>query len=241
MVSFKTFIHCTPIVRSSSRKVWLSTAAFTTNERGSLDRLSHNDFLRSRDWKFASRFWSDVVRNSSDNIPFITGDKEFGVTNLTELNKAGMRGEFFSKDLRYSNKRTFAIRVGYVGTLYNGYQRQTNAEGVHTVEDDLKVAVGNFAYGAGRTDASVSAISQVVSLVGNIDDTAELLLERMRASEPVLSGRLAVYGCVRVPKKFNARSSATWRRYLYMLPLNEGHCPGGVDIDIEFFDKALRR
>jgi hypothetical protein len=216
-------------------------AAFNTNERGTLDRLSHNDFLRSRDWKFASRFWSDVVRNSSDNIPFITGDKEFGVTNLTELNKAGMRGEFFSKDLRYSNKRTFAIRVGYVGTLYNGYQRQTNAEGVRTVEDDLKVAVGNFAYGAGRTDASVSAISQVVSLVGNIDDTAELLLERMRASEPVLSGRLAVYGCVRVPKKFNARSSATWRRYLYMLPLNEGHFPGGVDIDIEFFDKALRR
>lgn len=235
------FVRWTPVVRSSLRKVWLSTAAPSIDERGTLDRLSHNDFLRSRDWNVASQFWSDVVRSSSDTIPFITGDKEFGVTNLTDLNEAGMRGEFFSKDLRYSKKRTFAIRVGYVGTLYNGYQRQTNALGVHTVEDDLKVAVGNFAYGAGRTDASVSAISQVVSLVGNIDDTAELLLERMRASEPIMSGRLAVYGCVRVPKKFNARSSATWRRYLYMLPLNEGTCPGGVDIDIEFLGKALKR
>lgn len=236
-----SFTRCSPVFRSRLGKVQLSTATFNADEGRTLDRLSHNDFLRSRDWKLASRFWSYVVRNSSDTIPFITGDKAFGVTNLIELNEAGMRGEFFSKDLRYSTKRTFAIRVGYVGTLYNGYQRQTNAEGVHTVEDDLKVAVGSFAYGAGRTDASVSAISQVVSLVGNIDDTAELLLERMRASEPVTSGRLSVYGCVRVPKKFNARSSATWRRYLYMLPLNEGNCSGGVDIDIEFLDRALRR
>lgn len=241
MLTLKAITRGNPVARWSVRKVSLSMSVSDANERGILDRLSHNDFLRSRDWKFASRFWSDVVRNSSDNIPFITGDKEFGVTNLTDLNNAGMRGEFSSLDLRYSNKRTFAIRVGYVGTMYNGYQRQTNVEGVHTVEDDLKVAVGNFAYGAGRTDASVSAISQVVSLVGKIDDTAELLLERMRASEPVMSGRLAVYGCVRVPKKFNARSSATWRRYLYMLPLNVGGCPGGVDIDIDFLDRALRR
>lgn len=56
----------------------------------------------------------------------------------------------------------------------------------------------------------------------------------------LLSGRLAVYDCVRVPKKFHARSSATWRRYLYLFPLNTGEF-SGFDIDIEFVNNALKR
>ena len=203
-------------------------------------RNSHYEFMKNRKWRKVEQFWSDIVRNSATLLPFIEGDENFGVTNLKELNKAGERGEFASKDIRYSNRRTFAIRIGYVGTLYNGFQRQANVENVYTVEDDLKNMIGGAAYGAGRTDAEVSAVSQVVSITGKIDDTAEKLLIKFRACDAVLSGRLAVYDCVRVPKKFNARSCATWRRYLYLLPLNEGSL-GGFDIDVDFVNEALKR
>ena len=230
-------------IKISSKPLSLSIRAYPPHDRDLLHekKLSHNEFLRSRDWKLVENFWSTLVRDSSDMMPFITGDREFGVTNLTELYDAGMRGEFTSKDLRYCKKRTFALRVGYVGTKYNGFQRQVNVEGVHTVEDDLILALGCTPYGAGRTDADVSAVSQIVSMIGKIDDTAESVLDRMRACEAVKSGRLAVYDCVRVPKKFNARSSATWRRYLYMLPLNVGVHPDGFDIDTAFVNEALER
>ena len=230
-------------LRIRDKPLFLSTEALLPHNREMQHqrKLSHNEFLRSRDWKLVENFWSTLVRNSSNMMPFITGDKEFGVTNLKELHDAGMRGEFKSKDLRYSKKRTFALRVGYVGNKYNGFQRQVNVEGVHTVEDDLIVALGCTPYGAGRTDADVSAVSQIVSMIGKNDDTAEIVLDRIRTSEAVRSGRLAIYGCVRVPKKFNARSSATWRRYLYMLPLNVGVHPDGFDIDTDFVNEALGR
>jgi len=32
-------------------------------------------------------------------------------------------------------------------------------------------------------------------------------------------GEVSIYDCVRVPRKLNARSSAIWRRYLYIVPL----------------------
>lgn len=230
-------------VKIRNKPLFLTTGAFLPQDRElqHQQKLSHNEFLRSRDWKLVENFWSAVVRNSSNMMPFITGDKEFGVTNLEELYDAGMRGEFKSKDLRYSKRRTFALRVGYVGKKYNGFQRQVNVKGVHTVEDDLIVSLGCTPYGAGRTDADVSAVSQIVSMIGNTDETSENVLNRTRASEPVISGRLAIYDCVRVPKKFNARSSATWRRYLYMLPLNVGVHPYGFDIDTDFVNDALGR
>ena len=224
-------------VRAVGTMISVSNHDHDTNR----ERMSHNDFLWSRDWSLVSKFWADIIRHSSNDMPFVMGDSEFGVTDLNEVNAAGLRGEFTSTNLRFSSRLTFALRIGYVGSLYNGYQRQANVKGVHTVEDDLKLALGVTAYGAGRTDANVSAVSQVISLICQKENTAEMILQRMRSSEPVMAGRLAVYDCVRAPKKFNARSCATWRRYLYMLPLNTGNCKGGFDIDIDFVNDALNR
>ena len=229
----------TRLVTKLRLTVLLSTAS-SVNADAFKGRMSHYDFLKDRRWQIVEQFWSDTVKESLSLQPFIEGDERFGVTNLDDINHAGMRGEFLSKDQRYCNKRTFAVRIGYVGTMYNGYQRQNNVPDVHTVEDDLKEILGVNAYGAGRTDADVSAVSQVVSMSGKIDDTSEGLFEKMKASNAVLSGRLAVYGCVRVPKKFNARSCATWRRYLYLLPLNVGEY-SGFDIDIDFVSEAFKR
>ena len=223
-------------------KTALQSAAFGTDLSGTLhkERMSHYDFFNNRKWYMAEQFWSDIVRDSTVLKPFVEGDDKFGVTDLKAVNSAGMRGEFMSKDMRYSAKRTYALRIGYVGTLYNGYQKQNNVPDVYTIEDDLQNIFGCLTYGAGRTDADVSAVSQVISLTGRQEETAEDLLQKMRLSDPVQSGRLAVYSCERVPKKFNSRSCATWRRYLYLLPLNEGSF-NGFDIDIDFVNEALNR
>jgi hypothetical protein len=112
-------------------------------------RMSHSEFFRNRNWQNVQQFWIDTVRDSTNLMPFVEGDNSFGVTDLKPINRAGMRGEFNSKDLRYQRKKNFALRIGYVGTLYNGYQQQRNVEGVYTVEDDIKKSLGCIAYGAG--------------------------------------------------------------------------------------------
>jgi tRNA U38,U39,U40 pseudouridine synthase TruA len=186
-------------------------------------------------------YWTRVV-TSSVLPPYVVGDSEYGVTNLNALNAAGARGEFLNRNERYTNRQTFALRIGYVGTRYNGFQKQNNVAGVHTVEDDIKIALGCYTCAAGRTDADVSAVSQVVSFIKTKENvSSEALLERMRASEPCIEGRLNVYDCARVPRKFNARASATWRRYLYVIPLNTGPQPGGHDVDIEYAGKVLAK
>jgi tRNA pseudouridine(38-40) synthase len=203
-------------------------------------RMSHSDFFRNRDWQNVQEFWSNIVQNPDRLVPFIEGDNQYGVADLKSINAAGMRAEFVSKDSRYTRKNTFAFRIGYVGSKYNGYQRQNNSPGIHTVEDDIKASLGRLAYGAGRTDSQVSAVSQVICISSSPDVTAADLLTRMKLSEPVTNGRLQVYDCYRVPHKFNARSSATWRRYLYLLPLNTGQFGDDVDIDISFVNDALK-
>ena len=182
---------------------------------------------------------------SSPLPSFVVGsDGEYGLTDVGALHAAGLRGEFSSQDYRYTKRQTLAVRVGYDGTCFQGYQSQAGKNGVKTVEDDLKVALGgqSAGYGAGRTDSGVSALSQVVGFhTTNMKLTGDDVLARMRASEPVTSGRLNAYECFRVPKSFNARSCATWQRYLYLFPLNRGLHDGGIDVDLAFVQQALAR
>ena len=44
-------------------------------------------------------------------------------------------------------------------------------------------------------------------------------MNQLREHRSVKAGKLAVFECKEVPKKFNALFSATWRRYLYLFPL----------------------
>ena len=98
---------------------------------------------------------------------------------------------------------------------------------------------------AGRTDRGVSAVSQVFNVVprdlpkgagptgatATSDDlsSAAVILEKLRQSKAVQAGRIAIIDCKRVPKKFNARSRATWRRYCYLFPCTNAS-PDAVDV-----------
>lgn len=201
----------------------------------------YTEFLDNRPWERAEQFWREMVpitdvhalpafvRGTTfmrNDIDFTTGsrygnsDDEYGVTDLRPLYAAGEKGEFFSADYRYCKRHTYAMRIGYVGTEFYGYQMQ-NGSNVTTVEGDIRDVIGKSGYAAGRTDRGVSALSQIVGFVTDkVDFDIDAFISKVRNSEPCQSGRLAIYECVRVPKKFNARSEATWRRYLYLIPLN---------------------
>src|SRR5438552_19037982 len=110
-----------------------------------------------------------------------------------------------------------ALGVGYRGSAYQGWQSQPSGL---TVQDRLELALSTFAdqpvrtLCAGRTDAGVHGLNQVVHL-----DTA---LERqtfswVRGTNRFLPDDIAVQWCQPVGDDFHARNSALGRRYAYVL------------------------
>jgi hypothetical protein len=199
-------------------------------QHGSIEM--RDPFIANRQWKSLAPFWFNVVANPLQSLPHLAEDDKFGVTDLRPIRLEARKESNF-------NTRRFALRVGYVGTMFNGYESKTLSTH-RSVEGDLKSAAGYAAYGAGRTGRYVSAISQVVTMSCQPTDSPEKLVEKMRQSEPVLSGRLAVYDCLRVPNSFSAPNSVMWRRYFCMVPLNVGNL-SGFDIDVNFVNEAFQR
>lgn len=184
-------------------------------------------FISDRNWYYCESIWSRIIKHnstiSSTNVPdYIEGYKNgspYGVSKLSDINQVGQRSEFTSKNHKYLCRQTFALRIGYDGQQYYGYQRQKNFNGL-TVEEDILKIIKLPTTGAGRTDRGVSAISQIINFnTNNMNLTANDIYNKFKQSKPCLDGRLTIYDCYRVPKKFHSRASATWRRYLYMFPL----------------------
>jgi tRNA pseudouridine38-40 synthase len=113
------------------------------------------------------------------------------------------------------------IDLAYDGWRFRGFARQPDQRTVQGVlEDALQRMSGApvTTTGAGRTDAGVHASAQVVHCDVPVD--ARLLgdLQRTRAALDHLCGPdLTVWRVRRVPASFDARFSATQRRYRYRL------------------------
>lgn len=140
--------------------------------------------------------------------------------------------------------------VAYRGTEFHGFAKQP---GQRTVAGDLAEALGRVArldtaphlVCAGRTDTGVHATAQVVHVDlpqpmpegrdGEIGP-AQLVASLNRQ----LGGAISVLSARRVPDSFDARHSATWRRYRYLVhesqvpdPLLAGlawQVPGPLDV-----------
>ena len=130
------------------------------------------------------------------------------------------------------------LDLAYDGTDFHGWAAQP---GLRTVEGELTEGLTRVlrlpgparVTVAGRTDAGVHALGQVV----HVDlDTDALERARGRADRPllealaarlrgVLSGDVVVRGVTEAPADFDARFSATSRRYRYLL----GDDPARVD------------
>lgn len=113
--------------------------------------------------------------------------------------------------------RTFKLTVAFDGTEYRGWQRQP---GERTVQGALEAALSDLlgvpvtVRGAGRTDAGVHARGQVASLEA---ETALPAAALRPALAPRLPRDVRVLAAEEVAAGFDARRSATGRRYSYRL------------------------
>ncbi len=135
-------------------------------------------------------------------------------------------------------KKRIALKIGYLGTNYHGFQVQPRSESkskseVPTIEGELFKALkklniiedrksANYSY-AGRTDKGVHALSQVVSF----DTSNSNVAPRMINS--VLPDDIWVYALAKPHSGFNARKDAISREYRYFLFT---HTDLDLDMDI---------
>jgi tRNA pseudouridine38-40 synthase len=110
-----------------------------------------------------------------------------------------------------------ALGLSYSGTAYEGWQSQLSG---NTVQDRLEKALGKFAAQplrtlcAGRTDAGVHALMQVV----HFDTPLQRELPSwVRGTNAFLPRDIAVQWAREVPAEFHCRGSAISRRYAYVL------------------------
>lgn len=110
-----------------------------------------------------------------------------------------------------------ALGIAYRGRSYSGWQSQP---GGRTVQDHFEAALSAFAgqplrcVSAGRTDAGVHALNQVVHFDSPVERAGDSWL---RGTNRYLPDDIAVQWCRFVPASFHSRASAIGRRYVYLL------------------------
>src|ERR1035437_4699528 len=130
----------------------------------------------------------------------------------------------------------YRARVEYDGTDFAGFQVQP---GARTVQGELEAALATISGGslirvvaAGRTDAGVHAIGQVIAFN---DPKGRPAKELARALDALLPEDVAIREVRRVPAGFHPRYAARYREYRYTVwngprsPLRERFALGGRD------------
>jgi tRNA pseudouridine38-40 synthase len=128
-----------------------------------------------------------------------------------------------------------ALGLSYSGQAYDGWQSQPSGR---TVQDQLEMALGKFTNAeriptlcAGRTDAGVHALMQVVHFDTQVERTPHAWV---RGTNSYLPEDISVHWAQIVPGQFHCRASASSRRYAYVLlespvrPSLEAHRAGWV-------------
>ncbi len=107
--------------------------------------------------------------------------------------------------------------VEYDGTDFCGWQVQPN---LRTVQGEIEKAASKMAkspvkvIAAGRTDAGVHAVGQMVSIRIDRDWTADVVRKGVNS---LLPPDILIKQCKRVPDGFNARFDAISRQYRYQI------------------------
>jgi tRNA pseudouridine38-40 synthase len=119
---------------------------------------------------------------------------------------------------------TWKLTVEYDGSRYSGWQEQKNAPKtvMGALRDAVEAYLGNAAemQGAGRTDAGVHALGQVVHVKANPRRAVSPVAFRDAVND-ALGHDLVVLSVEEVPDRFHARHHAESRRYLYRISLRK--------------------
>ncbi len=117
-----------------------------------------------------------------------------------------------------------ALGVEYDGSPFSGWQSQPDAS---TIQDTLQAALNRIAgksisiIAAGRTDAGVHALEQVVHFDTSIERPISAWV---RGTNSMLPDSIAVLWAHPVPDEFHARFSAHARSYRYLLINRQVRC-----------------
>lgn len=121
--------------------------------------------------------------------------------------------------------RRIALGIEYDGSHWRGWQTQPDG---HTVQDRLEAAIRSFTQTdirvmcAGRTDAGVHALEQVVHLDTELSRAS---ISWVRGVNSFLPPSIAVRWAADVSTEFHARASALARCYRYVLYNNPVRSP----------------
>ncbi len=114
----------------------------------------------------------------------------------------------------------FRLLIEYDGTPYAGWQRQ---DGPRSVQAAIEQAIGKFCgqavslRAAGRTDAGVHATAQVAHVDLDRNWPADTVRDAINAHLHVAGDTVAILAASLAAPDFDARFSATGRRYLYRI------------------------
>src|SRR5215218_2314951 len=119
---------------------------------------------------------------------------------------------------RGGTARRFRATVEYDGTEFAGFQIQSKAR---TVQGELEAALARLSggirqpvMGAGRTDAGVHAVGQVIAFTYPGELPVERLTEALNGTLPP---DVAIRDLRRAPREFNPRYAARYREYRYSI------------------------
>jgi len=124
----------------------------------------------------------------------------------------------------------YRLDIEYDGTFYAGWQRQ---DGPRSVQAAIEQAVARFCgqavslRAAGRTDAGVHATAQVAHVDLDRDWPADTVRDALNAHLQTAGDTVAILKASLADPEFDARFSATGRRYLYRI-LNR-RAPPAID------------
>lgn len=118
---------------------------------------------------------------------------------------------------------TYALKISYVGTRYNGWQKQPGE--LPTIQDSLESALAPLAkteliktLGSGRTDTGVHAFAQVVRVQLDREMEPSRLMQAVNTKLP---DDIRVMAATRVEESFHPVRDALNKEYWYFL----GHGP----------------
>lgn len=141
--------------------------------------------------------------------------------------------------------RRIKLTISYVGTNYNGWQKQKNGKGIQTIlEEAIKNVTGEETelFGASRTDAGVHALGQVAHFETNSKIGADKFYY---AINEFLPDNIKVLSSCAVDENFHARFSVKHKTYLYkfyasevIMPLNEFDA---VKVSSKFDEKLAQK
>jgi tRNA pseudouridine38-40 synthase len=120
---------------------------------------------------------------------------------------------------------TYRLVVAYDGAPFHGFARQPGLDTIQgTLEDALAKILGSEVptSGAGRTDAGVHALGQVISFTTESERDPEDLMRRLNS---VCGPAIAVTSAAKAAPGFDARFSAEARTYEYGIFTRRVHDP----------------